>query len=58
MELVNDAEPLVRDALLYPLDDTLASGKAQFLLDDGFEEVSSGKGGRRRARQMIPPKSE
>jgi hypothetical protein len=42
VELVNDAEPLVRDALLYPLSATLASGKAQALLDDGFAEVSIG----------------
>jgi len=40
VELVNDAEPLVRGALGYPLLETLGSGKAQGLLDDGFAEVA------------------
>jgi len=40
VELVNDAEPLVRDALVFPLLQTLESGKAQALVDDGFAEVA------------------
>lgn len=35
MELVNDAEPLIREALLYPLDATLASDAAKAFVEDG-----------------------
>jgi len=34
VELVNDAEPLVRDALAYPLAETLASDAAKAFVDD------------------------
>lgn len=40
VELVNDAGPLVRDALGYPLGETLATPAAQALIDDGFAEVA------------------
>lgn len=40
IELVNDAEPLIRDALAYPLRDTIATDQAKKLLDDGLAEVA------------------
>jgi len=40
VEVVNDAEVLVRDALLYPLDETLQSKSAQPFIADGFVEVA------------------
>jgi len=39
VELVNDAEALVRDALLYPLQATLASDAAAPIVADGLREV-------------------
>ena len=39
VELVNDAEPLVREALLYPLSETLASDAAKAHVEDGVAEV-------------------
>jgi len=40
VELVNDAEPLVRAALSYPLQETLASDAGQKLVEEGFAEVA------------------
>jgi len=40
IELVNDAEPLVRDALSYPLAETLASDPAAAFIADGFADVA------------------
>lgn len=41
IELLNDAVPLVRHALAYPLLDTLGSGDAQELLDDDFKALAT-----------------
>jgi len=40
IELVNDAEPLVKDALAYPLAETLASDAAASFVEDGFADVA------------------
>lgn len=41
VELVNDAEPLIRDALGYPLESTLASDAAKAHVEDGVGEVGA-----------------
>jgi len=59
VELVNDAEPLIRDALLYPLEETLTSkGAASHLEDGGFAAVGQAVLAAYKAGELPDPASD
>lgn len=58
VELVNDAEPLIRDALLYPLEETMASEAAAPIIADGFVEVAQAVVDAYKANELPDPSAD